>query len=118
MSESPPPESKIVTKNFYRQAVKDAREVHMCRADKHKCERDKDACTVRAQDCAAREAQKDDTIASLSRRPTWGIVLLAASFGAATALCVPAAQGELDARVPCGVSVAVTTAVSFAVWRW
>jgi hypothetical protein len=77
-----------------------------------------DAATARAQDAMAREAQERERADRLALRPTWGVVLLAVAVGASTALCVPAAQGDPDARVPCGVSVAATTAVGFVVWRW
>ena len=81
-------------------------------------QRELDAAAGREQVLVAQGAQKDATIASLLRRPTWGQALTLFAVGLSAGLCTSAARGDERARVPCGVSSAATMALGFVLWRW
>ena len=82
------------------------------------CQRELDAAHGREQILVAQGAQKDEAIADLLRRPTWGQALTLFAVGLSAGLCTSAARGDERARVPCGVSAAATMALGFVLWRW
>ena len=107
-----------ITRRALHQCVKDARAIDACGRRNVELQRELDAAAGREQVLVADVAKKDDQIASLLRRPTWGQALTLFAVGLSAGLCTSAARGDERTRVPCGVSSAATVALGLVLWRW
>lgn len=98
--------------------MEDARERDACGRRAVELQRELDAAAGREQVLVAEGVRKDERIATLLRRPTWGQLLLAGLVGVAGASCVEVARGSTTARPVCAVSASASALAAIVQWEW